>query len=186
MKRELVILFLYLGLMTGWGQVGNSIPIMQPPDSLARVAKNVDLLYQLLLERTEDRLLEELELGSEGVENSEDSHEELIEDYLFYLENPVNINSDEVLHLEEIGLLNAFQVKALKQYQRQFGDLIFAEELLMIDDFNETTIAVISPLVYFGKSEFTQNRNPPAMGMYNASREMRDRAQEVAEEVLGR
>ena len=28
--------------------------------------------------------------------------------------------------------------------------------------------------------------NPPAMGMYNASREMRDRAQEVAEEVLGR
>ena len=164
MKRELVILFLYLGLMTGWGQVGNSIPIMQPRDSLARVAKNVDLLYQLLLERTEDRLLEELELGGEGVENSEDSHEELIEDYLFYLENPVNINSDEVLHLEEIGLLNAFQVKALKQYQRQFGDLIFAEELLMIDDFNETTVAVISPLVYFGKSEFTQNKEKVSLG----------------------
>lgn len=163
MRKGLVILFLLLGLMTGWGQVGDSIPIKQPQDSLERVAENVDFLYQWLLERTEDRLLEELEFGGED-DYDEDSREELIEDYLYYLENPVNINSDEVSHLEEMGLLNAFQMKALKQYQRQFGDLIFAEELLMIDDFNEATVAVISPLVYFGKSEFTQNKEKTSLG----------------------
>ena len=114
--------------------------------------QNIEFLYQLLLEQAEDRLAEVLE------SNEEDSHEELIEDYLFYLENPINVNSEEVEHLEEIGLLSAFQVNALKQYRRQFGDLIFAEELLMIDEFNEVVVAVIAPLILFGKSESVRTR----------------------------
>ena len=92
-------------------------------DSLQPVAQNLEFLYQLLLEQTEDRLSEAL--GIDG-ESGEDSHEELIEDYLYYLENPINVNSEEVVHLEEIGLLSAFQVEALRQYRRQFGDLMFA------------------------------------------------------------
>ena len=130
-------------------------------DSLQPVAQNVEFLYQLLLEQTEDRLSEELETYKGS---SEESHEELIEDYLFYLENPVNINSDEVKHLEEIGLLSAFQLKALIQYRKQFGDLIFADELLMIEDFNESTVAVLAPLIYFGKSEFIQEKEKVTVG----------------------
>lgn len=132
-------------------EIGNCFG--QGADSLLPVTQNVEFLYQLLLEQTEERLTETLELVEE---NDDDSHEELIEDYLFYLENPVNINSEEIIRLEEIGLLSAFQAEALKQYRRQFGDLMFAEELLMIDEFNEATMAVIAPLVYFGKSERTQ------------------------------
>ena len=125
----------------------------QDVDTIARVNQNIDFLYQLLLEQTEERITESLELGDD-----EDAHEELIEDYLYYLENPININSEEIKHLEEIGLLNAFQVKTLSDYRRQFGDLIFADELLMLDDFSEATVAVITPLVVFGKSEFTQQK----------------------------
>lgn len=124
-------------------------------DTLAQINQNVEFLYQLLLEQTEDRLSEAL---ASIDANDEDTHEELIEDYLFYLENPVNINSDELLHLEEIGLLSTFQIKALKEYRRQFGDLMFAEELLMMEEFSETTVAVITPLVVFGKSVFIQEQ----------------------------
>lgn len=130
-------------------------------DSLQPVAQNIEFLYQLLLEQTEDRLSEALEIDGDS---GEDSHEELIEDYLFYLENPININSEEVVHLEEIGLLSAFQVEALRQYRRQFGDLMFSEELLMLDDYSEATVAVITPLVHFGKSERTQEREKMTLG----------------------
>lgn len=159
--RRMVLLILGLGIgMSTFGQAMDSITsamdsIASATDSIKRVTENIDFLYQMLLEQTEDRLTEEF-----GFENGKDeaSHEELIEDYLYYLEHPVNINSKEVVHLEEIGLLSAFQVRALEQYRRSFGDLMFVEELTMLDGFSETTAAVIAPLVHFGKSELVQER----------------------------
>ncbi len=151
MKKALLIVFLSFS----WALQAQEV------DTLAQIGQNIDFLYQLLLEQTEDRLAETLELNdAEG----EDSHEELIEDYLFYLENPVNVNSEEIRHLEEIGLLSAFQVKALTDYRRQFGDLMIADELLMLDDFSEATVAVISPLVVFGKSEWVKERERITLG----------------------
>ena len=144
--RQLVLIGLVITIGTCFGQSN---------DSVRPVAQNVEFLYQLLLEQTEDRLSEALEFDGEG---DEESHEELIDDYLYYLENPINVNSEEAVHLEEIGLLSAFQVEALRQYRRQFGDLMFAEELLMLDGFSEMTVAVITPLVYFGKSERAEER----------------------------
>ena len=137
-------MILFGGLyLTVSGQVGDTIPIPTAHDSATRVTENVDFLFQWLFEGTED---------------SEDTHEELIEDYLFYQENPINVNSEDVVHLEEIDLLSAFQVKALLLYRRRFGDLVFADELLMVDGFNETIVAVITPLLRFGKSEFVQEK----------------------------
>lgn len=130
-------------------------------DSLQPVVPNVEYLYQILQEQTEDRLSEALEFGGD---RGDESHEDLIEDYLFYLENPVNINSEEVGHLEEIGLLSPFQLEALQQYQRQYGDLLFTGELLMVEGFTETVVTVITPLVYFGKNEKAQEVEQPSLG----------------------
>lgn len=132
------------------------ISLLNPvSDTITPVAQNVEFLYQILMEQTEERLSEALEIsGNDG----DDSHEELIEDYLYYLENPLNVNSEEVLHLEEIGLLSVFQIEALNQYRRQFGDLMVVEELMMLDGFSESTVAVMAPLVFFRKSERTQER----------------------------
>ena len=129
-------------------------------DSLLPVTQNVEYLYQLLQEQTEDRLSDALELGSDH----EESYEDLIEDYLYYLENPININAKEVVHLEEIGLLTAFQSEALQQYRRQFGDLLFPSELLMVEGFSDAVVTVISPLVYFGKTEKAQEMEQPGVG----------------------
>ncbi len=130
-------------------------------DSLLPVTQEVEYLYHILQEQTEDRLSEALEFGGD---QGDESHEDLIEDYLYYLENPVNINSEEVVHLEEIGLLNAFQVEALQQYRRQYGDLLFTGELLMVEGFTETVVTVIAPLVYFGKNEKGQEVEQPSIG----------------------
>lgn len=158
--KKCAILSLLLGCLGPlWAQ--DTIPPSPPADSTDRFAQNIEFLYQRLLEQTEDRLTEALESGNAS---DEDTHEELIEDYLFYLENPVNINSGEVVHLEEIGLLSAFQLQALADYRRHFGDLLFAEELLMVEGFNETTVAVIAPLVVFGASEFQQEREKLTLG----------------------
>lgn len=127
-------------------------------DSLQPVTPNVEFLYQLLQEQTEDRLAEILDLN-----DSDDAHEELIEDYLYYLENPVNLNSDEAVRLEEIGLLNTFQLDALQKYRRQFGDLLFPDELLMIEGYTEAMVTVITPLVYFGKNEKAQEVEQPGL-----------------------
>ena len=130
-------------------------------DTLQPVTQNIEFLYQLLLEQTEDKLVEDLTLPDD---DDDASHEDLLEDYLFYLENPLNINSEEVIHLEEIGLLSVFQTEALRQYRRQFGDLLFIDELLTMEEFNEAVVAVIGPLIYFGKSEKTMEQERPGLG----------------------
>lgn len=138
------------------------LSILHPlSDTLQPVTQNIEFLYQLLLEQTEDQLAEELELSNS---DGDESHEDLLEDYLFYLENPLNINSEEVVYLEEIGLLSVFQTEALRQYRRQFGDLLFIDELLMIEEFSEAVVAVIGPLVYFGKSEKAFEQERPGLG----------------------
>lgn len=128
-------------------------------DSLRSIPQNVEFLYQLLVEQTEDRLSEAFEL-----DEGEEAYEALIEDFLYYLENPVNINSSEAIHLEEIGLLSAFQLEALQNYRRSFGDLMIRDELLLLDGFDEATVAVIAPLVYFGKSERTEEKEQITIG----------------------
>lgn len=130
-------------------------------DSLQVINPNIEFLYQLLMEQTEENLSEDLELSEESTEAA---HEELLEEYLFYQSNPVNINSEEVVRLEEMGLLSTFQTEALRQYRRSFGDLLFIEELLMIDEFSEPVVAVIAPLVYFGKNEQTMELERPGLG----------------------
>ena len=126
-----------------------SVDTLAQPDSLRRVNENIEHLYQLFVERAEDQT-------ESADEANEDDYEELLLAYHYYQENPININSDDIVHLEEMGLLGIFQVEALRKYRRQFGDLLFLDELLMLEEFNEATAAVIDPLIYFGKSEKTQ------------------------------
>ena len=121
-------------------------------DSLRRVAENTEYLYQLFVEQAEDQT------ASTADETTEADYEELLLAYEYYREHPININSDDIIHLEEMGLLGVFQVEAVKRYRWQFGDLLFQEELLMLEEFSEATVAVISPLITFGKSEKAQKQ----------------------------
>ena len=59
-------------------------------------------LNQLLIEQIE-------RLADEGEE--ENDYEELLDNYIFYSENPINLNSEEIVHLAELQLINAFQLE---------------------------------------------------------------------------
>ena len=102
---------------------------------------SADALNELLIEQIE-RLAED--------SDEDTDFEDLLENYIFYSENPINLNSDEVMQLVELRLLNVFQYEELQKYRRYYGDFLFLEELEMVEGFDEQTIAIIAPIVYIG------------------------------------
>ena len=95
-------------------------------------------LNQLLIEQIE-------RLADEGEE--ENDYEELLDNYIFYSENPINLNSEEIVHLAELQLINAFQLEELRKYRRYYGDFLFLDELEMVEGFDEQTINILRPIV---------------------------------------
>ena len=105
---------------------------------------NTDALNALLIEQVE-RL----------AEDSDDDldYEDLLESYFFLSDNPIDINSDEVVRLVELHLISAFQFEEVKKYRRYYGDFLFLDELEMVEGFDEMTLEIIRPLVTIGKDK---------------------------------
>ena len=105
---------------------------------------NAEALNQLLIEQVE-RLAED---------NDDDlDYEELLDNYIFLSDNPININSDETMRLVELHLLSVFQFEELKKYRRYYGDFLFLDELEMVEGFDEQTLAIIRPVVRIEKDQ---------------------------------
>lgn len=85
---------------------------------------------------------------------SESGYEELMARYEYYYEHPVPINRATREELEELGLLNLFQIESLLAHIEQFGDILSAGELSVVDGFNESIVASIMPFISF-ESEFS-------------------------------
>ena len=102
---------------------------------------SADALNQLLIEQVE-RLAED--------SDDDIDYEELLDYYIFLSDNPVNVNSDEMVRLVELHLISAFQYEELKKYRRYYGDFLFYEELEMVEGFDEQTIDIIRPVIYVG------------------------------------
>ena len=100
----------------------------------------------LSTEALNELLIEQVERLAEDVD-AEIDFEDLLDNYIFFSENPININSDEVMQLVELHLLSMFQYQALQQYRRLFGDFLFLDELEMVDGIDEQTLAIIRPVV---------------------------------------
>ena len=105
---------------------------------------SADALNELLIEQVERM-----------AEDSDDDidYEELLDYYIFLSDNPINLNSDEVVRLVELHLINAFQYEELKKYRRYYGDFLFMDELEMVEGFDAQTIEIIRPLVFVGQDK---------------------------------
>jgi len=103
---------------------------------------STDALNELLIEQVE-RLAED--------SNEDADYEDLLDQYIFFVENPINLNSDDVVELLELRLINVFQFEELKKYRRYYGDFLFLEELEMVEGFDVQTLSIIAPIVYVGK-----------------------------------
>lgn len=105
---------------------------------------STEALNELLIQQVE-RLAED---GDDDVD-----YEDLLENYIFFSENPINLNSDEIEQLVELQLINAFQFEELKNYRRYYGDFLFLEELEMVEGFDEQTIRLLMPIVCIRKDD---------------------------------
>ena len=103
---------------------------------------STDALNSLLIEQVE-RMAEDID--------EELNYEDLLDNYIFLSDNPINLNSDDVAQLVELHLINAFQYEELKKYRRYYGDFLFLEELEMVEGIDEQTISIIAPIVYIGQ-----------------------------------
>ena len=85
-------------------------------------------------------------------ENSEDEYSDysdLIESYWNIIENPININSDNIEQLAELKLINVFQLENIKDYRKKYGDILFIEELYEVEGLDSQSIEIIKPLIIF-------------------------------------
>ena len=118
---------------------------------------STEALNQLLIEQVE-RLAED---SDEDID-----FEDLLENYIFFSENPVNINSAEVMQLVELRLLNVFQYEELQKYRRYYGDFMFLDELEMVEGFDEQTLAIIRPVVCIEKDQSNDKLTLNKMARY--------------------
>ena len=115
----------------------------------------------LSTEALNNLLIEQVErLAEDGDEETD--YEDLLDNYIFLSDNPVNLNSEEVMRLVELHLISVFQYEELQKYRRYYGDFLFLEELEMVEGFDEQTVAIIKPVVHIeldqGKDNITLNK----------------------------
>jgi hypothetical protein len=106
----------------------------------------------LSTEALNDLLIEQVERLAEDSDDDID-YEDLLENYIFFSENPIDINSDDVKQLVELHLLNVFQYEELLKYRRYYGDFLFLDELEMVEGFDDLTLSIIRPLVIVGQNK---------------------------------
>ena len=78
---------------------------------------------------------------------------ELIEHLENYRHRPLNLNTATVEQLENLGLLNDFQIAAFLQYRSDYGDLVGVSELQYVPGFSAQLIALLQPYISFRRTE---------------------------------
>lgn len=96
-----------------------------------------------------DMIIKHIERMSEGSEEENTDYSEMIEAYWNIVENPININSDNIDQFAEFKFLSIFQLENIKNYRRNFGDFQFIEELYEVEGMDEKSIEIIKPLIVF-------------------------------------
>ena len=85
-------------------------------------------------------------------ENSDENTDlsDLLDAYLFYTEQKIDLNGSQVNVLEAMRLLNSFQIDRLLEYRKTYGPFLSVYELLLIEGFDDTTFDIILPIVKAG------------------------------------
>ena len=118
----------------------------------AVAAKAQIAIDTLSAEALNELLIEQVERMAEDSDDDID-YEELLDYYIFLSDNPINLNSDDMVRLVELHLISAFQFEEVKKYRRYYGDFMFLDELEMVEGFDAQTIDIIRPLVYTGQDK---------------------------------
>ena len=105
-----------------------------------------------------DLIIEQIERMSENSNDEENDYSELIEAYWELLENPLNINGDDIDQLAEFRFISVFQLEKIKSYIKEYGDIQFIEELYEIEGMDDKSIEMIKDIICFEESKKKEMR----------------------------
>ncbi len=108
----------------------------------------------------------------------------LYEDLTFYLNEPLNINKATKPDLEKLQLLSDFQINAILQYQKDYGQFLSIYELLNVSGFNEEYLKMILPFITVKKIDPILGFSPKKALKYGSNKIFM-RTQKVIEPQLG-
>lgn len=98
-----------------------------------------------------DLIIEQIERMTEGSEDEYNDYSELLEAYWSLMDNPININSEDINQFAEFKFISIYQLENIKAYRKNYGDFQFIEELSAVEGLDETSIEMIKPLITFEK-----------------------------------
>ena len=95
-----------------------------PLISVAQIVEN-DSRYEQLSKMLTEQIERLAEDGDEDID-----FEELINDYIFVSENPVNINDNkDIDRLAELRIIDPIQIENIKNYRYRYGDFVILDEI---------------------------------------------------------
>lgn len=102
---------------------------------------------------TDELIINQIEKMIDNNEEETD-YTELIESYWDLCEQKINVNNPEELsQLIEFQLISTYIIESINEYRKNFGDILFFDELKTIDGIDEMTISILEPLLCFEKKE---------------------------------
>ncbi len=113
---------------------------------LLLLAKDAQTQNDTLSHTNVEYITDQLEYVAQKAALNSD-YADLIDDYLFYAKNPLNLNGDKLPELLSLQLLNANQLNNLTAYLKKYGQLYSIYELKYIPGFNRETILRLKPFV---------------------------------------
>lgn len=72
---------------------------------------------------------------------------DVIDDYLYYLDHPINLNSEERASLPGLYLINELQLNNLNHYIHETGALLSIYELKTIPGFDQKSVELLLPFI---------------------------------------
>ena len=107
------------------------------------------LCLNIYAQISNDLIIEHIEKMSEGMEEESTDYSELLESYWNIIENPIDINSDDINMLAELRLISMFQLESIKAYRRNYGDIQFMEELYEVENMDSISVEIIKDVICF-------------------------------------
>ncbi len=104
------------------------------------------------LEVSKQNIIEQrIELIASLVDESVDlDYTNLLEDFSYYFENPIDLNKGDFDALRELYLVNEVQINALQRHLEMYGPLKSIFELQSVNHFDLNTIRLIQPFITVG------------------------------------
>lgn len=109
----------------------------------------ISIYTKCIAQVNNDLIIEHIERMSENSGDEISDYSELVEAYWSLLDNPININSDDIDRLAEFKMLSIFQLEEIKSYRKEFGDFQFIEELYEVEGIDDNSIAIIKDIICF-------------------------------------